>query len=193
MGGEHIRHQSGCYEDVPNWKRKRRVSNQSRCRRRSRRTEREREPTGIALPCQLERTHVHVHELAFQWDCVLSCPQSLGRISYATERYSTEVLKTEWIKLPADANIEEDDLLFPPVRSARLNRGRHVQEVAAAPRGRRRINRIIRVRRCGNCNQPGHIRSKCRFNYVWFDWDDANDNLFREVYRRSIPGAQQTV
>ena len=85
---ERIRNQSGCYEDVPNWKRKRRASNQSRCRRRICRTERERGPTGIASPCQLERTHVHVHELVFQWDCVLSCPQSLGRISIATERYS---------------------------------------------------------------------------------------------------------
>ena len=102
---------------------------------------------------------------------------------------AAEVLKKELIKLPADAEIEEDDMLFPPICLARLNRGRNV--VAVAPQGRprrRRINGV--VRRCGNCNQPGHIRSKCRFNYVWFDWDDANDNLFRKVYTRSIPGAQ---
>ena len=103
---------------------------------------------------------------------------------------AAEVLKTERIKRPADANIEEDDMLFHPVRSVRLNRGRHVQEVAAAPRGRRRLNRIIRVRRCGNCNQPGHIRSKCHFNPVWFDWNDANNEHFQEVYGRYIPGAQ---
>ena len=90
---ERIRNQSGCYEDVPNWKRKRRASNQSRCRRRSRPTEREREPTGIALPCQLERTHVHVHELAFRWDCVLPCSESMGCISYATNRYSAERIR----------------------------------------------------------------------------------------------------
>ena len=88
---------------------------------------------------------------------------------------AAEVLKEELIQLPADAEIEEDDTLFPPVCLARLNRGRN--GVAAAPQGRPRRNRTNRVRRCGNCNQPGHIRSKCRFNYVWFDWDDANDNL----------------
>ena len=100
-----------------------------------------------------------------------------------------KVFKTELIKLPADADIEEDDMLFPPICLARLNRGRNV--VAAAPQGRPRRNRINGVvRLCGNCNRPGHIRSKCRFNSVWFDWNDQNDDLFREVYRRSIPGAQ---
>ena len=99
---------------------------------------------------------------------------------------AAEVLKEELIKLPADAEIEEDDTLFPPICLARLNRG-----VPVAPQGRprrRRINGV--VRRCGNCNQPGHNRSKCRFNSVWFDWNDENDYPFQEVYRRSIPGAQ---
>ena len=103
-------------------------------------------------------------------------------------REAAEVLKTERIKLPADAEIEEDDTLFPPICLARLNRGRN--GVAAAPQGRPRRNRIVRVRRCGNCNEPGHKRSKCRFNSVWFDWNDENDYPFQEVYRRSIPGAQ---
>ena len=101
---------------------------------------------------------------------------------------AAEVLKEELIQLPADAEIEEDDTLFPPVCLARLNRGRN--GVAAAPQGRPRCNRIVRVRRCGNCNEPGHKRSKCRFNSVWFDWNDENDYPFQEVYRRSIPGAQ---
>ena len=99
---------------------------------------------------------------------------------------AAEVLKMERIKLPADANIEEDDMMFPPICLARLNRG-----VPVAPQGqprRRRINGV--VRRCGNCNQPGHIRSKCRFNYVWFGWNDANDYPFQEVYRRSIRRVQ---
>ena len=93
MGAGNIRHQLRCCEDVPNWKRTSRTSNQSRCRRRSRPTEREREPTGIALPCQLERTHVHVHELAFQWDCVLPCSESMGCISCAKERYCAERIR----------------------------------------------------------------------------------------------------
>ena len=101
---------------------------------------------------------------------------------------AAEVLKTVLIKLPADAEIEEDDTLFPPICLARLNRGRN--DVAAAPQGRPRRNRIVRVRRCGNCNQPGHKRSNCRYNSVWFDWNDENDYPFQEVYRRSIPGAQ---
>ena len=99
---------------------------------------------------------------------------------------AAEVLKTERIKLPADANIEEDDMMFPPICLARLNRG-----VPVAPQGRprrRRINGV--VRRCGNCNQPGHKRTKCRYNSVWFDWNDANDYPFREVYRRSIRRVQ---
>jgi len=102
---------------------------------------------------------------------------------------AAEVLKTERVKLPADADIEEDDMLFPTICLARLNRG-----VPVAPQGRprrRRINGVVRC--CRNCNQPGYIRSKCRFNYVWFDWNDVNDDLFREVYTRSIPGAQQAV
>ena len=104
-------------------------------------------------------------------------------------REAAEVLKEELIQLPADAEIEEDDTLFPPICLARLNRG-----VPVAPQGRprrRRINGVVRC--CRNCNQPGYIRSKCRFNYVWFDWNDVNDDLFREVYTRSIPGAQQAV
>jgi len=106
---------------------------------------------------------------------------------------AAEVLETERIKLPADANIEEDDKLFPPICLARLNRGRNVQEVAAAPRGRRRINRINGNRRCGHCNQPGHTRSKCHFNSVWFDWNDQDADFFQQLYRRSIPGAQQAM
>jgi len=103
---------------------------------------------------------------------------------------AAEVLKTERIKLPADANIEEDDKCFPPPCLAKLKPGRSEQEVAAAWRGRPRRRRINPLRRCGNCNQPGHTPSKCRFVPVWFDWDDQEDNLFRQVYRRSIPGAQ---
>ena len=114
------------------------------------------------------------------YDAVRTCRIGNGRV--------VPVLKEELIQLPADAEIEEDDMLFPPVCLARLNRGRN--GVAAAPQGRPRRNRIVRVRRCGNCNQPGHKRSKCRFNSVWFDWNDENDYPFQEVYRRSIPGAQ---
>ena len=46
---------------------------------------------------------------------------------------AAEVFKTERIKLPADANIEEDDMLFPTICLAKLKSGRNVQEVAAAP------------------------------------------------------------
>ena len=118
-------------------------------------------------PRQLERTHVHVHELSFQWDCVLPCSETTGCISYTTERYSgsrvwssytrtggrfeaairrtAEVLKTERIKLPADANIKEeeekeeerqsreDDKMFPPICLTRLNRGRSGCGAARTP------------------------------------------------------------
>jgi hypothetical protein len=114
------------------------------------------------------------------YDAVRTCRIGNGRV--------VPVLKEELIQLPADAEIEGNDTLFPPVCLARLNRGRN--GVAAAPQGRPRRNRIVRVRRCGNCNEPGHKRSKCRFNSVWFDWNDENDYPFQEVYRRSIPGAQ---
>ena len=70
------------------------------------------------------------------------------------------------IKLPADANIEEDDKCFPPPYLAKLKRRSNVQEVAVAPRGAPRRRRTNGLRRCGNCNQPGHTRSKCRFNSV---------------------------
>jgi len=69
-------------------------------------------------------------------------------------REAAEVLKTERIKLPADANLELDDKLFPPPCLAKLNRGRNVQEVAEAPQGRTSWRRIDGGRRCGNCNQP---------------------------------------
>jgi len=103
---------------------------------------------------------------------------------------AAEILKTERIKLPADANIEVDDKCFPPVCLAKLKPGRSVQQVAAAPQGRPRRGRIVRVNFCRNCKRPGHTRSKCRFMPVWFDWSDDEDNHFQEVYRRSIPGAQ---
>ena len=94
------------------------------------------------------------------------------------------------IKLPADADIEEDDKCFPPPYLAKLKRGSNVQEVTVAPRGAPRRRRTNGLRRYGNCNQPGHTRSKCRFNSVWFDWNDQEDNLFQQVYRRSIPGPE---
>ena len=97
--GRNLNHGENCLRNSANWKRTSRASNQSRCRRRSRPTEREREPTGIALPCQLERTHVHVHELAFQWDCVLPCSESMGCISYATERYSAERIRPTYARM----------------------------------------------------------------------------------------------
>ena len=152
---------------------------------------------------------MHLHELDLLWDCVLPCSESMGCISCATERYSTErvqpshtrmggrletlvpcrlkfieaaeVLKTERIKLPADANIEVDDKCFPPVCLAKLKPGRSVQQVAAAPQGRPRRGRIVRVNFCGNCKRAGHTRSKCRFMPVWFDWDDDEDNIFKEA------------
>jgi hypothetical protein len=40
---------------------------------------------------------------------------------------AAEVLKTELIQLPADADIEEDDILFPPICLARPNRGRNFE------------------------------------------------------------------
>ena len=60
---------------------------------------------------------------------------------------AAEVLKTERIKLPADANIEEDDKCFPQPCLAKLRHGRNEQEVAAAPQGRprrQRINGVVR-------------------------------------------------
>jgi hypothetical protein len=30
-------------------------------------------------------------------------------------------------------------------------------------------------KRCSCALQPGHIRSKCHFNSVWFHWNDEND------------------
>ena len=103
---------------------------------------------------------------------------------------AAEVLKTERIKLPADANIEEDDKCFPPPCLAKLRPASNVQEVAASLQGRPRRRRFNGVRLCGNCNQLGHPRSKCRFIPVWFDWDDEEDDLFQQVFRRSVPGAQ---
>jgi hypothetical protein len=104
-------------------------------------------------------------------------------------REAAEVLKTERIKLPADANLEVDDKLFPPPCLAKLNHGRNVQEVAAAPPGRPRRRRIIPNRRCGNCNQPGHTKSKCNRHIPWFDWSNPEHLLFQEAYTRSIPRA----
>jgi len=56
---------------------------------------------------------------------------------------AAEVFKTERIKLPAGANIEEDDKCFPPPCLAKLRHGSNEQAVAAALQGqprRRRIN-----------------------------------------------------
>ena len=93
----------------------------------------------------------------------------------------------------ADAKLEVDDKLFPPIYIARLNHGRNVQEVAAAPTGRRRRQRTNPQRRCGNCNQPGHTKSKCHRHSPWFDRSNPNYLLFQEAYSRSIPGARQAV
>ena len=70
---------------------------------------------------------------------------------------AAEVLKTERIKLPADANIEEDDKCFPPPCLAKLRHGRNEQEVVAAPQGRprrRRINGVL-CDAAGTATNPG--------------------------------------
>jgi len=79
---------------------------------------------------------------------------------------AAEVLKTERIKLPADANIEEDDKCFSTPCLAKLKPGRSEQKVAAAGEGLPRRRRSKPLRRCGNRNQPGHTRSKYHFETV---------------------------
>ena len=69
-----------------------------------------------------------------------------GKVVRSRACEAAEVLKTERIKLPADANIEVDDKCFPPVCLAKLKPGRSVQQVAAAPQGRPRRQRINGVR-----------------------------------------------
>jgi len=114
----------------------------------------------------IEHTHVHVHELVFQLDCVLPWPGSMGCISNAAERYSSErysnhthkwvvdstcvdniakfieaaeASKTERIKFPAEAYIDENEIYYSPPFYPRI---KCVQKDEANPPGCLRVPRI---------------------------------------------------
>ena len=219
MGGENVPKQFGLYEDVSNWKRRRRASNLSRCRCRTSKL-----PNGdehesrhhVNLNVRTcTCTHCHFNGIACCHDLkVWNVYQSqqnvipvaeLGRrmrelacdlkpwFLAAKFREAADVFKTERIKLTADADLDVDDKLFPPPTLTKLNHGRNVQEVAAEPPGRQRRRRLDGVRHkrcCGNCNQPGHNKSKCNRHSLLFDWSNPEHLLFQEAYIFSIPGAQ---
>ena len=97
------------------------------------------------------------------------------------------LLKTERIKLPADANIEGDDRLFPPLCLAKLNHGRSVKAVAQPGQGRHRVQRSgsaplwkLQPTRAHHIKMPGiHPGSTGRIPIICFS-KKLTDSLFRE-------------
>jgi len=83
---------------------------------------------------QLNSGGVHFHVFGkkgkgctYKWKCK-DCNFKILAEENAKFQEAAEVLKSERIKLPADASIEEDDKLFPPPCLAKLNLRSNVAE-----------------------------------------------------------------
>ena len=77
-------------------------------------------------------------------------------------------LKTKLIKLPCESTYAFDDNKYPP------------KPLPKARLGRPHENRFV------NCGQRGHNQLTCEYYEVWFDWNDPNDMIFRNIFTNAL-------
>jgi hypothetical protein len=87
--------------------------------------------------------------------------------------------KTKRIKLRCESTYVFDDNKYPPkpLTKARLGRpheNRFVNTPAAA------------TTRRGICGQRGHNQLTCEYCEVWFNWNDPNDMVFRNLLTNAL-------
>jgi len=90
-------------------------------------------------------------------------------------------LKTNRIKLPCESTYVLDVNKYPPkplpkTRPGRPHENRFVNPPAAA----------AATTRCGICGQRGHNQLTCEYYEVWFDWNDPNDMVFRNLFSYAL-------
>ena len=190
--------------DVINWSRWRRAGY------RPSRTKRVR-----PLWCQLEQTHVWMWALAALWDRMQTRSFGVGEVSRTvggsewcedgsrwvsrsarafcswrpTDIYflaevfieAANDLKTNRTKLPCELTYVFDVNKYPPKPLPKTQRGRgrpHENRFENAP--------AEATTHCGICHQRGHNQLTWEFYEVWFDWNDPNDTVFRNLFSHAL-------
>ena len=88
-------------------------------------------------------------------------------------------LKTKRIKLPCESTYVFDVNKYPPKPLPKTQLGRpHENRFVNAP--------AAATKRCGICGQRGHNQLKCEYYEVWFDWNDPNDMVFRNIFSHAL-------
>ena len=89
-------------------------------------------------------------------------------------------LKTNRIKLPCESTYVFDVNKYPPKPLPKeLGEGApHENRFENAP--------AADTKRCGICGQRGHNQLTCEYYEVWFDWNDPNDMVFRNLFSHAL-------
>jgi hypothetical protein len=87
-------------------------------------------------------------------------------------------LKTKRIKLPCESTYVFDVNKYPPKPLPKARRG------AGRPHENRFVN--APTKRCSICGQRGHNQLTCEYYEVWFDWNDPNDMVFRNLFSHAL-------
>ena len=88
-------------------------------------------------------------------------------------------LKTNRIKLPCESTYVFDVNKYPPKPLPKKRPGRpHENRFENAP--------AEATTRCGICGQLGHNQLTCEYYEVWFDWNDPNDMVFRNIFSHAL-------
>ena len=92
---------------------------------------------------------------------------------------AANALKTNRIKLPCESTYVFDVNRYPPKPLPKARPGRpHENRFENAP--------AAATTRCGICHQRGHNQLTCAYYEVWFDWNDRNDMIFRNLFTNSL-------
>ena len=88
-------------------------------------------------------------------------------------------LKTDRIKLPCESTYVFDVNKYPPKPLPKKRPGRpHENRFENAP--------AEDANKCGICGQRGHNQLTCEYYEVWFDWNDPNDMVFRNIFSHAL-------
>ena len=83
------------------------------------------------------------------------------------------------IKLPCESTYVFDVNKYPPKPLPKKRPGRpHENRFENAP--------AEATTRCGICGQLGHNQLTCEYYEVWFDWNDPNDMVFRNIFSHAL-------
>ena len=88
-------------------------------------------------------------------------------------------LKTNRIKLPCESTYVFDVNKYPPKPLPKKRPGRPAENrFENAP--------AAATTRCGICGQRGHNQVTCEYYEVWFDWNDPNEMVIRNLFTNAL-------